>query len=494
MAGTRVGNSLCLSRLRRVFIPDSPRNIKGGRALLRLGIAAFFAAGLPAVAQAAVFNPTSFTLANGLQVIVVPNKLAPVVNQMVWYKVGSADEVPGKTGLAHYLEHLMFRGTSNVAPGAFSKTIAAQGGNDNAFTTWDYTAYHETVAADRLPMIMGLEADRMRHLRIAAETATPELRVVLSERQQRTDNDPHGRFSEAVRRALLPRHPYGTPIIGWRKDIEGLSVADAQNFYKLHYAPNNAVVVISGDVEPETVMRLAASIYGPIPEGKPVQRRAVPPSPMPAKTRLTRVDPGIELAQIHVKTVVPSYATQKGREAYACEVLSEILDSGEVGILYRSLIQDKALASGIGVSYDSDARGDALFSIVASPTPKTPPRKLEAALKEELHVLARQGIEPGLVEAAKKRLQRSAVFARDSLTAPGYVFGSALATGHSVEDVEEWPARIEAVTTDDVNAALRAIEASPRRLTALLLPDANNNGGRRRGSGSTDSLREGGIR
>lgn len=482
-----------ISRSLRAPLPTHPH--KGAGITQRLGGILFFlsAITLPVAAQAEVFNPTSFTLANGLQVIVAPNHLAPVVSQMVWYKVGSSDETPGKTGLAHYLEHLMFRGTSNVAPGEFSKLIAAQGGNDNAFTSWDYTAYHETVAADRLPMIMGLEADRMRNLRITAETARPELRVVSSERQQRTDNDPHGRFHEAVRHTLLPHHPYGTPVIGWRKEIEKLSVADAEAFYRRHYAPNNAVVIISGDVEPETVMRLAASIYGPIPKAEIAERRAVPPAPMPLKDRLRRVDPGVDLAQIEIEAAVPSYATQKGREAYAYEVLAEILDSGEVGILYRHLAQDKGLASGVNVSYDPDSRGDSLFSIAASPTPGTRPKALEKALKDELARLAEQGVEPALVEAARKRLKRSAVFARDSLMAPGYVFGSALATGHSVADVEDWPARIEAVTVEDVNAALRSLQSSPRKITALLLPDPKSSGTRREAA-PVGSPHDGGIR
>ncbi len=228
----------------------------------------------PVAARAAVFYPTSFTLANGLQIIVVPNHLAPAVTQMVWYKVGSADEHSGKTGLAHYLEHLMFRGTDNVAPGEFSKMIALQGGNDNAFTSYDYTSFHETVAADRLPMIMQMEADRMQNLRITPETATPELSVVLDERQQRTDNNPEGKFGEKTRHLLMPHYPYGVPVIGWKNEIEKLTASDAQSFYARHYAPNNAVVVISGDVMPDEVMRLAASIYGQVPrhevEAKPV--------------------------------------------------------------------------------------------------------------------------------------------------------------------------------------------------------------------------------
>jgi len=423
-------------------------------------------------AHAAVFYPTSFTLSNGLQVIVVPNHLSPAVNQMVWYKVGSSDEVPGKLGLAHYLEHLMFRGTSNMAPGEFSKMIAAQGGEDNAFTSYDYTSYHETVAADRLPMIMQMEADRMQNLQIMPETATPELSVVMNERQQRTDNNPEGRFGEKLRHILLPHHPYGVPVIGWKPEIEQLTAAKAAEFYKQHYAPNNAVVIISGDVTPEEVMRLAAAIYGPIPRGDIAPRKPVPPATNPKRHRFVMTDIGVEQAQLEFTAVVPSYSTQKNTEAYAYEVLSEALDGGEVGLLYRRLAVEQGLASGVETNYDPDARGDALFVIALTPQPGKTPQQLEKALQDQLQGIAQNGLDAKLVEAAKQRLERTAIFARDSLMMPGYAFGMALTTGHSVNDVEEWPDRIERVTADDVNAALRDLVANPHNLMAMLLPDS----------------------
>ena len=236
-----------------------------------------------AAAQAAVFYPTSFTLANGLQVIVVPNHLAPAVTQMVWYKIGAADEVAGKSGIAHYLEHLMFRGTTTMQPGEFSKKIAAQGGNENAFTSYDYTVFHETVASDRLEMAMQMEADRMQNLQITPTTATPELRVVLDERQQRTDNSPDGRFEEKLRHAFLPDYPYGIPVIGWKAEIEKLTAADADDFYQHHYAPNNAVVIISGDVTLDEVKKLAADTYGKIPKRDVPPRKVFPPLKIPRK-------------------------------------------------------------------------------------------------------------------------------------------------------------------------------------------------------------------
>lgn len=423
------------------------------------------------VAEAAIFYPTHFTLGNGLEVIVVPNHVAPVVTQMVWYKVGASDEVRGKHGVAHYLEHLMFRGTPTIPDGDFSKIIAAQGGQENAFTAYDYTAYFETVAADRLPMIMQMEADRMRNLVISTETAKPELSVVLNERHQRTDNNPIGRFVEKVRHALLPHHPYGLPIIGWRQEIEGLTAADAQAFYAAHYAPNNAVLIISGDVSPDDVMRLAASIYGSVPRRAVEARKPLPPSTLPRHQHFSMTDAGIEQPQVEMHVLVPSYHTQKQQEAYAYEVLGAILDQGESGLLYRRLVRGRGLASGVAASYDPDARGDADLTIAMTPAPGKPVALVEKALQDTLNDLAQKGFDDKAVNDAKARLKREAIFARDSLMMPGYVFGSALTTGHTVADVEAWPQRIEAVTKDQVNQALRDLVGNPHRLTAELLPD-----------------------
>ncbi len=423
-------------------------------------------------ADAAVFYPTSFTLANGLHVIVVPNHLAPAVNQMVWYKVGSSDEAPGKTGLAHYLEHLMFRGSTNVPAGEFSKIIAEQGGEDNAFTAYDYTAYFESVAADRLPMIMQMEADRMQNLRIEPETATPELSVVLDERQQRTDNEPEGRFIEKLSHTLLPNHAYGRPVIGWKKEIERLSPADAREFYRKYYAPNNAIVIISGDVKVEDVMRLAAATYGAVPMRDTPPRKALPAAPMPLNHRLVMKDGEVVQPQITWHFVVPSYVTQKDHEAFAYEVLSEVLDGGEVGKLYRKLVVFQHLASGVDVSYEPTARGDSLFVISATPQPNVKPVVLEKALRAALREAVDKGLDQNSVELAKQRLIRSAAFARDSLMMPGYTFGMTLTTGSTVSDVENWPDHIKAVTTEAVNQAARDLMNNPHEVMGLLLPDS----------------------
>ena len=440
---------------------------------LRLFLALIFFGAMLGQARAAVFYPSDFTLSNGLQVVVIPNHLAPVVSQMVWYKVGAADEVGGKNGLAHYLEHLMFRGTADIPANEFSKIIAAQGGHDNAFTSYDYTAYFEAVAADRLAMIMQMEADRMHNLRITPETAEPELHVVLDERQQRTDNDPEGRFVEKLDHQFMPNYPYGRPVIGWKREIEALSVPDAQKFYKAHYAPNNAVVIISGDVTVEEVMRLAAATYGRVPKQAVAPRHIFSEAPLPKAAEFTKVDAGVEQPQIFWRFVVPSYATQKDNAAYAYEVLSETLDGGETGVLYQKLVTEQGIASGVETGYDPDARGETSFTIAASPHPGKSVKKLQAAMRLALQNLAKKGLDAATVDRAKQRLQRSAIFAREGLMMPGYAFGMALTTGHSVADVEAWPDRIDAVTVDQVNAALRELAGSQRQIMGALLPDTH---------------------
>ncbi len=226
-------------------------------------------------------------LANGMQVVVIPDRRAPVITQMVWYKVGAADEPQGKSGIAHFLEHLMFKGTEKIAPGEFSKLIARNGGEDNAFTTHDATAYFQRVAADRLALVMGMEADRMVNLRLSEEDVTTERKVILEERRSRVDNDPSSILSEEMGAALYLAHHYGIPVIGWEHEMKSLSREDAIAFYKQFYAPNNAILVVAGDVEPQAVIKLAQDTFGktqtlgqhaatdPSRQSRPIRPRAV---------------------------------------------------------------------------------------------------------------------------------------------------------------------------------------------------------------------------
>lgn len=444
--------------------------------------------------KAAVFYPETFTLSNGLQVVVVENCLSPAVNQMVWYKAGSADEPAGRSGLAHYLEHLMFRGTKDIAPGRFSRIIAEQGGNDNAFTSHDYTAYYETVAADRLGLIMQLEADRMANLALTPEVAAPELGVVLKERQERYDNKPRGLFQEKLRQLLFPEHPYGIPVIGIQDEMEKMTAASAEDFYRHYYAPNNAVVVISGNVHLDEVMRLAAGTYGRLPARDVPPRKVFPKVERPSETRFVMKDARVKQPHVEMHVVAPSYSTARGNEAYALEVLSEVLDSGEVGVLYKDLVVRQKVASALSVSYDPQRRGPSPFVIIGAPQPGRTAAELDGVLHDSLRRLAREGVSARAVAEAKGRLAREAVFARDSLTAPGNVFGQALVTGQKVQDIEAWPDRIRAVTPADVNKALRDVVTNPYRVTGMLLPDAEATPEERTGAVSFVPEADGAVR
>ena len=319
--------------------------------LRRLGVLCSLAAlvltlGRPASAR--VFDPQSFTLENGLQVVVVTNRRAPIVNHMVWYKVGAADEEPGKSGLAHFVEHLLFKGTKNMKPGEFSELIARNGGRENAFTSYDYTGYFQTIASDRLELMMKHEADRMANLVLTDELVLPERDVILEERRTRVDNEPSGQLFEMARAALFMNHPYGISIIGWEHEMQQLTTEDALAFYERWYAPNNAVVVISGDVSLEEVRPLAEKYYGAL-EARPVPERVRPQEPKQmAPRRVTLTSPRVRQPSLSITYLAPSYNRGETQHAYALQVLSEIMGGGSVSRLYSSLVVEQGVAAGAG--------------------------------------------------------------------------------------------------------------------------------------------------
>lgn len=447
------------------------RTVFGAARLAVLAAALGASYALPA--RASVFYPETFTLANGLKLIVVPNKLSAAVAQMVWYKVGSADEAPGLSGLAHYLEHLMFRGTTQIPAGQFSAMIAAKGGQDNAFTYYDYTAYHEQVAAAELGAIMQMEADRMQNLAIAPAMAEPELGVVLSERQQRTDNSPEGLFYEKTQAALFHNHPYGIPVIGWQNEMEKMDAASAMAFYRQHYAPNNAIVVISGNVDVADVLRLAAGTFGRVESRAIPARRVLGQPDLPAEKTILMQSAEVHQPLLMRRYVVPSFATGGALESAAYDVLSDFLAGGEVGVLYRRLVVDQAKASDVDVSYDGTMRGPASFNISLYPAPGVDVHALESDMDEALAQILASDVTDKTVDEAKQRLIRSATFARDSLMAPGYALGAALTTGGTVAAVETWPETVARVSRADVQKALADLLQNKHVVTGFLTPDPN---------------------
>lgn len=424
--------------------------------------------GVPAWAQ--VFNPKTFELDNGMQVVVVENRRAPVVTHMVWYRVGAADEPAGKSGVAHYLEHLMFKGTETRAPGEFSQIVADLGGRENAFTSQDFTAYFQTVAPQNLEIMMELEADRMTGLVLTDEIIEPERKVILEERRSRTENSPNALLSEQVNAATYLNHPYRLPIIGWAHEIETLSRADLESFYRIWYAPNNAVLVVSGDVDADEIFRLARKYYGPIAARElPARIRPAEP-PQRAPREVVMQDARVEQPSWSRRYLAPSYTAGGTEHAYALEVLAEIIGGGTTARIYRSVVVEASLAAAAGAWYSPDSLDLTTFGFWFSPRPSVEMADVEAAIEAEIATLLAEGVSEDELDRAQRRLIDSAVFARDSVTGPARVFGAALASGQTVEDVEAWPSRIEAVTVEQINAAARAVFRMDASTTGVLLP------------------------
>lgn len=445
----------------------SPRPTKWGAVP---ALALLLSAPLPAAAK--VFDPTVHTLDNGMQVVVVENHRAPIATHMVWYRVGAADEPAGKSGIAHLLEHLMFKGTPDIPPGEFSKIVARHGGRDNAFTSSDYTAYFQNVATDRLELVMKMEADRMRNLVLDDQNVATERAVVEEERRSRTDNNPSALLSERLEAALYLNHPYRRPVIGWGSELATLGRADAEAFYKTWYAPNNAILVVAGDVKPDQVLALARKYYGPLkPEAIPDREklRAEEP-PQVAARRVVLEDPRVQQPSWTRLYLAPSYSEGRTELAYPLQVLSEILGGGATSRLYKALVVEQGLAAGAGAWYDPSALDFTTFGIGITPRPGVDIAAVEAALAAELRKVAETGISAEEVERAKSRLRANVTYARDSLHTAAQVLGEALTTGQTVEDVEAWPERIAAVTPEQVNEAARAVLDDKASATGVLLP------------------------
>jgi zinc protease len=418
------------------------------------------------------FGAEGFSLANGLQVVVIPTHRAPTVTQMVWYRVGGADEPRGKSGIAHFLEHLMFRGTKEVPPGQFSRLVAQNGGRDNAFTSEDYTAFYQTVAVDRLPLVMKLEADRMQNLEIADAVVLPEREVIIEERRSRIDNNPAALLTEQVHAALYLNHPYRIPTIGWEHEMEKLSTEDALAQYRTWYAPNNAVLVVAGDVTGAQVKALAEQYYGAIPARPvPPRHRLVEP-PHVASVQLELRSPRVAQANWTRSYLAPSYTGGETRHAYALEVLAQIIGGGATSRLTRALVIEQEVAQSAGAFYDPGPLDLATFGFYAVPRGDHPVAEVEQAVEAEIKALLLKGVTSEEVERAKNRMIAEAVYARDSLSGPANIFGAALVTGRSIEDVESWPARIAAVTVDQVDDAARYVIRDNTAVTGVLLPDS----------------------
>jgi zinc protease len=427
-----------------------------------------------------IFDAKTITLDNGMTVVVVENHRAPVVTHMVWYRVGAADEPRGKSGIAHFMEHLMFKGSEGLEPGEFSRIVRNLGGNDNAFTSQDYTAYFQSIATEHLETVMRMEAGRMRGMNPPPEEVDSERKVILEERRQRTDNNPRAQFGETMNAALFVNHPYGRPVIGWAHEMETLSREDAMSFYDQWYATNNAVLVVSGGVEAEKVFDLAEKIYGVIEKRDIAEREYTQTPPLLGRNIVNFTHPNIHQPVYQRLFRAPS-SRQNRADALALQVLEDIVGSGSTSRLYRSLVIDQKLATSAGLSYSGTAWDDGTIAVFASPSEGVEMDALETALNAELRKLIDEGVSAEELSDSLKRLQAEAIFARDSLTGPAMIIGYALITGSTLDEIENWPRDIAKVTADDVqNAAKRYLDiTSPdvRFVTGHLLPElraANN--------------------
>ncbi len=414
---------------------------------------------------------STFHLNNGMQVVVIPDHRAPVVTHMVWYKNGSADDPEGKSGIAHFLEHLMFKGTTAHPKGKFSNLVSELGGQENAFTSYDYTAYFQKIAKDHLETMMEFEADRMTNLVLSDDDVLPERDVVLEERRMRTDSDPSSQLSESLGATLYVNHPYGQPIIGWQHEIASLGRQDALTYYKRFYTPENAILVVAGDVTEPEVRRLADATYGMIPSrGEAPRRSRKTEPPIPAARRVELSDPKVEQPSFQRYWLVPSHIGAADNEPYALELLAQILGGGGSSRLFRALVQEQNLATNAGAWYMGDAVDLTRFAVYATPRDGVDLRTLEKATETVIAGLAADLTEREL-NRAKTQLIADTVYARDSQATLARMYGATLAVGGAVSDVDNWPMRIDAITLDDVTAAARK-RLSPRiAVTGYLLKE-----------------------
>jgi len=453
-------------------LPASPSPSVG--CLLALALTcAFLTDGVSAETLSNTVPPTTFTLDNGLQVVVISDHRAPVVTQMIWYKVGSADETPGKSGLAHFLEHLMFKGTEKHPIGQFSETVHRIGGSENASTSLDYTNYYQRVPREQLPIVMEFEADRMTSLVLRDENVLPERDVVLEERNMRVANSPAARLNEQIERALYLNHPYGRPVIGWPQEIVKLTREDALAFYRRFYAPNNAILVIAGDVEVADVRPLVERNFGPIPAQPAIPAQRIrPQEPEPTATRtVTLSDPRVEQPSVHRHYVVPSAMTAAAGESAALHVLSQLMGGGSNSYLYRALVVDKPLAVSASASYRSILVDSSEFWISASPKQGVSFADVEQVIDDVIAGIVKNPIRAEDLERVKTQLIARAIYAQDDQAVLASVYGSALTIGLSIEHVRSWPDRIRAVSAEQVRAAAQKWLEKKRSVTGYLIKD-----------------------
>ena len=424
------------------------------------------------LAQPALANPFETTLANGMKLIVKEDRRAPSVVHMVWYRAGAMDEPDGVSGVAHVLEHMMFKGTEDVGPGEFNKRVAAVGGRDNAFTGKDYTAYFQQVPPAHLPAMMALEADRMQNLVLTDDEFRRELEVVKEERRLRTDDQPRALVFEQLMATAYQAHPYRRPVIGWMPDLEAMQPDDARAWYRRWYAPNNAYLVVVGDVDHREVFREAEKHYGSLAADELPARR-ISPEPAQRGPRASVVKAPAELPYLAMAWQVPALRDPANdREAYALQVLAAVLDGYDGARLTRRLVRDQQIAVSVGASYDTGNRGPALFYLHGVPAAGTTPEALQTALRAEIQRIRDDGISAEELARVKTQAVAAQVYKRDSLMGQAMEIGYLESAGMSWRDEATLLDGLRAVTADEVQAVARRYFDDDTLSTARLEPQA----------------------
>jgi zinc protease len=404
---------------------------------------------------AALANPFEHQLANGLRIIVKEDHRAPTAAHMVWYRAGSMDETNGTTGVAHLLEHMMFKGTPSTGAGEFSRLVAAAGGRDNAFTSKDFTAYFQQVPKQKLAQMMQLEADRMRHLTLDAKEFAQEIKVVMEERRLRTDDQPQALLAEQMGAVAFQAHPYRVPVIGWMNDLENMTVQDARDWYARWYVPNNAFVVIVGDVDHDEVFRLAEQYYGPL-AARPLPERKPQSEPEQTGIRRLTVKAPAELPVVLMAYKVPVIRdVENDVDPYALEMLSAILDGHDAARFSKRLVRELRLAVSAGVGYDANSRGPGLFYLQGTPSAGRTRAELEAGLRAEIARVAKDGVGGDELARARAQLVAGQIYKLDSMFAQAMEIGQLETSGLAYQANTRMIEKLQAVTAEQVRAVAR---------------------------------------
>jgi zinc protease len=411
-------------------------------------------------------------LDNGMQVVVIQDNRAPVVTHMVWYRAGSADETAGVSGVAHFLEHLLFKKTKNLADGELSRVVAENGGSDNAFTSYDYTAYYQRVASDRLGLMMSMESDRMINLDLDPDDIYTERDVIIEERNQRTETNPNALFREQFNAALYQNHRYGVPVIGWRHEMSALELDDALDYYRQFYAPNNAILIVAGDVDPQQVFDLAQTYYGPIPANPNLGERTRPQEPPhSAARRLQFYDERVAQPYVVRSYLAPERDSGDQDRAAALTLLADVLGGSQTSVLVQKLQFDDPQAVYVSASYSGVSLDRTTFDLVIVPAEGVSLQQAEAALDAAVADFIETGVDAEQLERIKGQYRASQIYARDSVTGLAQSYGRALTSGLTIADVQDWPDILQSITADDIIAAARDVFAAKNSVTGWVMAE-----------------------